>query len=58
MIRCGLTDKQLDQCKKVVELGDAELLSNNLNTKYGQSMRGSSLDSKGAIKTKNIDGYT
>lgn len=47
MSRCGLTEKQLEQTKKVVEFGDIDQNSVILNTKYSQSMRGSSLDSKG-----------
>jgi hypothetical protein len=66
MVRCGLTEKQLEQTKKVIEFGDMDQLNNNLHTKYAQSMRGSSLDSRGAnsemMKSKSpnkvMDGTT
>lgn len=61
MLKCGLSDKQLDQCRKIVEQGETEVTNNGLTSKYGQTMRGSSLDSRGAeVKklVKNTDGLT
>lgn len=58
MVRSGLTDRQLEQIKKIVEQGDVDGRSININTKYGQSMRGSSLDSRGGIGRKGLDGAT
>jgi hypothetical protein len=52
LMRCGLTDKQVDQARKVIEQADYESLSNFANTRYGGSMRGSSLDSRGQDGTR------
>lgn len=58
MNRSGLTEKQIDQVRKIVEQGDSDAI-NNTASKIGSTMRGSSLDSRGAMKQgKNSDGLT
>lgn len=52
LMRCNLTDKQIEQAKKVAEQGDYESLSNYANTRYGGSMRGSSMDSRSAAEAQ------
>ena len=52
LFRCNLTDQQMEQTRKVIEQSDFESLSNFANTRYGGSMRGSSLDSRGLDRTK------
>lgn len=46
LLRCNLTDQQIEQARKVVDQEDFESLSNINNTRYGGSMRGSSMDSR------------
>ena len=52
MMRCGLTDQQIEQARKVQDWG-ADGASSAIgyqtgnNTRYGGSMRGSSMDSRG-----------
>lgn len=52
LMRCNLTDKQIEQAKKVAAQGDYESLSNYANTRYGVSMRGSSMDSRSAAEAQ------
>lgn len=52
LMRCNLTDKQIEQAKKVAQQGDYESLSNYANTRYGGSMRGSSMDSRSAAEAQ------
>jgi len=49
LLRCNLSDRQVEQVRKVREEGNLDQLSNFINTKYGGSMRGSSLDSRGFV---------
>jgi hypothetical protein len=47
LLKCGLSDKQIQTARKVMEQNEYESSSNFGNTRYGGSMRGSSLDSRG-----------
>lgn len=46
--RCVTNDKQLDKIKQMIDKNDLESISNTGSTRYGSSMRTSSLDSRSA----------
>ena len=43
-----MNEKLLEKVKQILEKNDFESISNNGSTRYGTSMRGSSLDSRSA----------
>lgn len=45
-MRSGLTEQQVEQAKKVADQGEYNSLGHVNNTRYGGSMRGSSMDSR------------
>ena len=47
LLKCNLSDRQIEQVRKIADTNDYEQLSNFANTRYGVSMRGSSMDSRG-----------
>ena len=57
LLRCNLTDQQIEQARKVIEQEDYESLSNYANTRYGGSMRGSSMDSRSAADPQRRTPY-
>jgi hypothetical protein len=46
--RCVSNDKQLDKIKQILERTDYDSISNSGSTRYGTSMRNSSLDTRSA----------
>ena len=46
--RCVTNDKQLEKIKQIIDKNDFDSISNVGSTRYGSSMRTSSLDSRGA----------
>lgn len=46
--RCVHNDKQLEKIKQIIDKNDFESISNTGSTRYGSSMRTSSLDSRSA----------
>ena len=46
LMRSGLTEQQVEQAKKVADQGEYNSLGQVNNTRYGGSMRGSSMDSR------------
>ncbi len=48
MNRCVTNDKQLEKIKQIIDKNDFESISNTGSTRYGTSMRTSSLDSRSA----------
>lgn len=43
-----MNEKQLEKIRLILDKNDFESISNNGSTRYGTSMRGSSLDSRSA----------
>ena len=52
-MRCLNNESQYYKIKQIVEKGEFESISNVGSTRYGTSMRGSSLDSRGAGQYRN-----
>ena len=48
LMRCINNDKQFEKIRQILDKNDFESISNNGSTRYGSSMRGSSLDSRSA----------
>jgi len=46
LMRSGLTEQQVEQAKKVADQNEYLSITNVNNTRYGGSMRGSSMDSR------------
>ena len=53
LIRCAKDEKQLDKIRQILERTELESISVTGSTRYGSSMRTSSLDNKGASQYKN-----
>jgi hypothetical protein len=48
LYRCNLNERQMDKIRKTIEQGESDAMSSYAgNSRYGASMRGSSLDSRG-----------
>ena len=58
LLRANLTQQQMDLAKKTVDQNDYESLSNYMNTRYGGSMRGSSMDSRSLANDKKKNTIT
>jgi hypothetical protein len=48
LIRCVSNEKQLEKIKQIIDKNDFDSISNTGSTRYGSSMRTSSLDSRSA----------
>jgi ATP phosphoribosyltransferase regulatory subunit HisZ len=48
LVRCVSNEKQLEKIRQMIEKNDFESISNTGSTRYGSSMRTSSLDSRSA----------
>ena len=46
--RCCTNEKQMEKIRVILDKGDFESISNNGSTRYGSSMRNSSLDTRSA----------